>query len=177
MNISEEIDTKLFALLNVCLDTLAVLLEIIDSSFQSIPFFDELLSYLKTFLQFASEKCVICIRQLIKYMFSMTYPSRKEHYKGFLNCTQSSTNEVFAGLESYRMYEETPVKINRSDSITSESAGSKLMNLLGSTSTPEKRKANNSHKNIKLFEPIVIQCLKVKKSFCNNDNWINELIN
>lgn len=160
MNISEEIDSKLFALLNACLQTLASLLEIIGPSYQTVAFFDELLSYLKSFLHYVPEKCVICIKQLIKYMFSTTYTNRKEQYEILFNCPQASAKEIFDSVENFRKFNET--NKNRVEVPSpSENTTSNLINLLASTSTPEKHKAKSNTKNIKLFEPIVIQCLKV----------------
>lgn len=143
-----------------------MLLEIIEPlpTSESNAFFEEILMYIKTLLSYAPRKSVVCIRQLIKLMFSLNYRSRKlkENLFDFKKLHEFTETEIFECLENYKSIPTADVKGSTETPSTSNS-GLKLINFLASPSTPEKTKKNASDsKNIKIFEPLVIQCLKVE---------------
>lgn len=140
-----------------------MLLEIMDpfTNTSSSIFFDEILIYIKTFLIFEPKMSVICIKQLVRNMFAMTYRNWKipENLFNFERIAKMQPMDVFEYLDEIRC--QSPVLQKKNVVHTPTHAGSKLINFLASTSTPEKHKTNNNQQNIKLFEPLVIQCLKV----------------
>lgn len=147
---------------------MALLLEIVDpfTSTETTIFFDEILMYLKTFLIYVIEPkmSVICLKHLIRNMFQMTFPNWKIDDFQIFDFEQIHTIDpikLFDYLDTVRC--PAPVLQKKNTESTSAHGGSKLMQLLAATSTPEKHKANTEHRNIKLFEPIVIQCLKVRR--------------
>lgn len=142
---------------------MCLLLEIMDpySGAESTAFFDEILIYVKTFLIYEPKMSVVCIKQLIRNMFLMTYPNWRiaENLFDFEHIEKLDPSKVFEYLDEIRC--QSPVLQKKNVDSTPVHTGSKLINFLASTSTPEKHKTNNDHRNIKLFEPLVIQCLKV----------------
>lgn len=165
ITINEEIDSKLFSLLRVCLRSMALLIEIMESfaDTESSAFFDEILVYIKTFIIYEPKMSVVCIKHLIRNMFLMSYPNWKinENLFDFEQVHSMTPLKMFEYLDDIRCQTPEPQKPNIDT--TPIQTGSKLINFLASTSTPEKRKTNTDRRNIKLFEPIVIQCLKVRK--------------
>lgn len=144
---------------------MSLLLEIMEpfTSTESTIFFDEILVYIKTFLIYEPSMSVVCIKQLIRNMFAMNYPNWKttENLFDFERMKQMTPSQAFEYLDEVRCHTPAPQKPNVD--ITPVHTGSKLINFLASTSTPEKHKTTNEQRNIKLFEPLVIQCLKVRK--------------
>lgn len=145
---------------------MALLLEIVDpfTNTEMTIFFDEILMYLKTFLVHVIEPkmSVICIKHSIRNMFQLTFPNWKVDDFSIFDFERIHLVEpikLFDYLDTVRC--QMPVLQKKPTEATSTHAGSKLINFLAATSTPEKHKANTEHRNIKLFEPIVIQCLKV----------------
>lgn len=146
---------------------MTLLLEIMDpfTNTELTIFFDEILMYIKTFLIYVIEPkmSVICIKHLIRNMFQMTFPNWKidESLFDFERIHTIDPIKLFEYLDTIRC--KLPSVEKKSNEPTSTHAGSKLINFLAATSTPEKHKAPTDHRNIKLFEPIVIQCLKVTR--------------
>lgn len=142
---------------------MSLLLEIMDpfTSTESAIFFDEILVYIKTFLIHEPNMTVVCIKQLIRNMFAMNYSNWKttENLFDFERLQKMTPTQAFEYLDEIRCQTPEPPKTNVD--ATPTHTGSKLINFLASTSTPEKQKITNEQRNIKLFEPIVIQCLKV----------------
>lgn len=143
---------------------MALLIEIMEPlpSTESSTFFDEILVCIKTFLIYEPKLSVVCIKHLIRNMFLMNYPNWKidENLFDFERVQNMAPIKMFKYLDEIRCQSPVPQKI--SIDTTPIHTGSKIINFLASTSTPEKHKTNPEHRNIKLFEPIVIQCLKVK---------------
>lgn len=162
ITINDDIDAKMFTLLKTGLRTVAILLEIMPFCDQndSNAFFDEILTYIKTFIIYVPKTCVICIEQLLKFMFSMNFASRNMDNVTLdaKHSNQLNASEIF---ESLKVLKSPPILTAKSPSEpTSSSTGSKLIGFLAST--PEKTKSTED-KNIKVFEPLVIQCLKVNQ--------------
>ncbi|XP_031632927.1 huntingtin [Contarinia nasturtii] len=179
ITINEEIDLKLFSLLRVCLRTMALLIEIMEpfTDTESTSFFDEILIYIKTTLIYEPKMSVVCIKHLIRNMFLMTYPNWKidENLFDYERIQTMAPHKMFDYLDEIRC--QTPVPQKTSVNTTPSHAGSKLINFLASTSTPEKQKTNSDHRNIKIFEPIVIQCLKLfTKSDSEMQSYVLEML-
>lgn len=145
---------------------MALLIEIMEPfpSTESSKFFDEILIYIKTFLIHEPKLSVVCIKHLIRNIFLMNYPNWKldENLFDFERVQNMTPIKIFEYLDEIRC--QTPVPQKASVDTMPIHTGSKLINFLASTSTPEKPKTSPDHRNIKLFEPIVIQCLKVDYS-------------
>jgi hypothetical protein len=129
----------MFALLKKTLNSLAVMLEIkqIGSLNNSTKLIEEILLYLSCLINFVPKKCVICIKQLLKYVFRSNYAWKKEEYDYFLNgeCAvrkqYDNIDDVFAGIQHLKQ-----IEAEENDMVY-------MSNYM------------------KLFESTVIQCLKV----------------
>lgn len=174
----------MMALLCTCLNALAVLLEIqLPSEIsESIKLIEESLTYLATLINFAPTESINCVRQLLKFMFKMNFVSRADQYaylieNRFLTTAEGEgENEVFARVRELHRFQSGGGDIfsSRRPSEAGSMSSSPLstpLKLVGiassglSTAADAKRMENGG--NIKLFEPVVIQCLKV--SLMNND--------
>lgn len=150
--------------LKTSLKSLSILLEIHLASDQteSIKLIEEILQYLQTFLNFVPRKCVICIKQLLKFMFSMNFINRRYKYECLLNeefRKSSNVKIIFEYLKTFKHFGETDSgKISNEGEQKVATTPSRLMGKLASSSNESKSMGNT---NIKLFESIVIQCLKV----------------
>lgn len=162
ITINEEIDKKMFSLLKVCLRSMAILLEVTpfyEYEDKSSLLIDELLGCLKTFISFVPKKSVICLEQLLKFMFSINIASGENQFR-VVDCQhlgEMETSEIFNSLEKLQSPPLLPAKGLNNPSTT----GSKLINFLASTSSSDKVKNSTEDKGIKIFEPLVIHCLKV----------------
>lgn len=149
---------------------MAMLIELMEplSSTESTAFFDEILTYIKTFLIYEPKLSVVCIKHLNRSMFLMNYPNWKldENLFDFDHVQNMTPIKVFEYLDKIRC-QTAPAPRKSNVETTPIHTGSKLINFLASTSTPEKNKTDPEHRNIKLFQPIVIQCLKVKRFVCS----------
>lgn len=152
---------------------MALLVEIMDpfTNSESTIFFDEILIYAKTFLMYEPKMSVVCIKQLIRNMFAMSYPYWKIHENlfDFERCEHLQPANIFEYLDEIRCQCPSPEK--KTTETTPVYTGSKLINFLAASSTPEKHQSNNTGRNIKLFEPIVIQCLKVRWPFSTDASF------
>lgn len=163
ITINEEIDKKMFSLLKVCLRSMAILLEVTpfyEYEDKSSLLIDELLGCLKTFISFVPKQSVICLEQLLKFMFSINIASRENQFR-VVDCqhlSEMETSEIFNSLEKLQSPPLLPAKGLNNPSTT----GSKLINFLASTSSADKVKNSTEDKGIKIFEPLVIHCLKVR---------------
>lgn len=162
ITINEEIDKKMFSLLKVCLKSMAILLEVkpfYEYEDRSSLLIDELLGYLKVFIGFVPKKSVICLEQLLKFMFSINIASRENQFcvVDFQRLGEMETSELFNYLEKLQSPPLLPAKALNNQS----TSGSKLINFLASTSSVDKAKNSTEDKGIKIFEPLVIHCLKV----------------
>lgn len=149
--------------METCLSTLAILLEIVE--FSSIAdlttFVNEMLAYIKAMIAYVPERSIVCIRQLIKIIFSMNYQNRKlsQNLYDFQKVYDLTEAEMFEYLTTFK----TIVAISPPTKASTETTPSKtntLINFLASA-TPEKTNKPTDSNNIKIFEPLVIHCLKV----------------
>lgn len=168
ITISEEIDKKMFSLLKVCLQSMAILLEFTpfnEYEDRTSVLIDEMLSYLKIFISFLPKKSVICLEQLLKFMFSINIASQKNRQFRVVDCQhlgEMETSEIFNSLEDIQSPTLLPSKAFNIPTTFNNPTGSKLINFLASTSSVDKPKNSTEDKGIKIFEPLVINCLKVR---------------
>lgn len=164
ITINADIDEKMFTLLKTCLRSMAILIEIMPlkdhSETESVLFFEEILTYIKTCINYVPKKCVICIEQLLKYMFSMNLASQnmQSAFFNFHHLREMSTSSIFEALMALKSPPALSAKSPTEPA--SASTGSKFISFLAAPS-PEKSKNSGDDKSIKIFEPLVIQCLKV----------------
>lgn len=128
-------------LLQTCLHSLTVMLEIKlpTEISDTIKLIEEVLSYLSVVMNFAPKQCVVCVQQMLKYMFGMNYTCRVEQYQQFddLPNTLTALDHISAVFEVAKKFSY--------DSLA----------VLPTAAT------NNIGIHIKVFQPIVLQCLKV----------------
>lgn len=181
-------------LLENCLHSLSVLLEIQLSQqiTDSIKLIEELLIYLATLINIVPTKSINCIRHLLKYMFKMNFMNRCDQYEYLIkNQFLKNENEVFVYVREFNKFKNgvsttaaassqspsitTTMKTNEIPTPPSPSTSFKLVGIGISSSPSNDSKRMENGNNIKLFETIVIQCLKVririyrlyvKKNFC-----------
>lgn len=179
----------MLTLLRSCLNALATLLEIKSTSeiSESIKLIEESLTYLATLINFMPTESILCVRQLFKYMFRMNFISHPVQYgyllrNEFLINDDESENDVFVRVNELNHFTSCDNGSNHSSTTTS-STGHRLGDSTSITSSPLKligiatalspisteAKRLESGNNIKLFEAIVIQCLKVSTIYNNGD--------
>lgn len=158
ITVSSDIDAKLFGLMETCLSALALLLEIVEftSTSELTTFVNEMLIYIRAMVIHVPERSVVCIKQLIKLMFSMNYRNRKLQNNLYDLRRMHEPTEMFEYFECFKAIVTAPAK--RPTEAT-PSKSNTLINFLAST--PEKAAKSIEAGNIKIFEPLVIQCLKV----------------
>lgn len=108
----------------------------------SIKLIEEVLSYLSALINFAPIQCVICVKQMLKYMFRMNYTCRVEQYKQFddLPNTLTELDYISAVFQTARKFSYDSFAILLPTAVT-----------------------NNIGAHIKVFQPIVLRCLKVSR--------------
>lgn len=146
-----------------CLSALAILLEIVE--FSSIAdlttFVNEMLTYIRSMIAYVPEQSILCIKQLIKIIFSMNYQNRKlsQNLYDFRKVYDLPEAEIFEYLTSFKTIVAT-LPPTKQPTDTNQSKTNTLINFLASA-TPEKTNKPIESNNIKIFEPLVIHCLKV----------------
>lgn len=159
ISISSEIDAKLFGLMEVCLSALAMLLDIVEfiSTTEMTTFISEMLTYIRAMVTHMPQPSIVCIKQLIKLMFSMNYRNRQleKNLYDLRKVYELSETEIFEYFYSFQTIVTVPAK----RPVETTPSKSTLINFLAST--PEKSTKFIEAGNIKIFEPLVIQCLKV----------------
>lgn len=162
--INSEIDLKMFMLLKSCLQSMAVILEVMTFSDYkdsgAISLIDDILIFLGTFVNYVPKESVTCIEQLFKFRFSMNFASRSFQGAKF-NLQQLREIDAMQLLECLRIHSGSNLVISDQSNLMHENSTSSLINLPASTSNTERTKCQIDEKIIKTFEPHVIQCLKV----------------
>lgn len=138
ITINKESGLKLFGLLKTVLYSLSTALELklIENLTTSIRFIEEVLAYLKTIIVHVPKKSVICTRALLKYLFGRNFIKRRQNYDFYLTKSFRLTDED--GMIEFFDYTKDFYTYKPSDDMNAD---------LGSY--------------IKLFEPMVIYCLKL----------------
>lgn len=129
-------------LLQTCLHSLAVMLEIkLPAEISdSIKLIEEVLNYLSALINFAPKQCVVCVKQMLKYMFGMNYTCR---------------------IEQYQQFDNLPYTLTELDQITAVFEMAKKFSYDSFTTLIPTAATNNIGVHIKVFQPIVLRCLKV----------------
>lgn len=135
---------KMLTLLKTALSSLSIIFEIkqLNTSENSTKIIIEILSYLMKLVNFAPEESVICVKILLKYLFGQNFLARRNEY------------EIFIKKSFY---------IHDLDSLA------EMFDMMKQFSSYKSMDINVDLKSyIKLFEPMVINCLKVQylKFFC-----------
>lgn len=93
----------------------------------------------------------------------MTFSNRHTQYAYFIESTinEKPTNEIYEKLKEFKEFNEN--ELVQTEALTTKTGGTKLLGVLPTNPNDEKHQAVIGHGNIKLFEPIVIQCLKVRQ--------------
>lgn len=128
-------------LLRKALSSLSIIFEIkqLNTSENSTKIIIEILSYLMKLVNFAPEETVICIKILLKYLFGQNFLARRNEFDIFI---------------------EKSFYIKDLDSLT------EMFDSMKEFSSYKSMDVNVDLKSyIKLFEPVVIHCLKVSFSF------------
>lgn len=154
-------------LLKTCLHSLAVIFEIKlpEEISDSIKLIEEVLIYLSTLINFVPKRCVICIKQMLKYMFYMNFVCRTKQYEYFtenlfeVNDTAKVLN-LFVVVKRFFAYKPFTMAADADDA-----SDATTINNSGGTNLFQSDKLSNLSNHIKLFEPIVIRCLKVSLLF------------
>lgn len=145
ISINNESGSNIMTLLQTCLHSLAVMLEIkLPAEISdSIKLIEEVLSYLSALINFAPKQCVVCVKQMLKFMFRMNYTCRIEQYQQFYDLPNTMTElDIAAVFEMARNFSYESFAM-----------------LLPTAST------NNIGVHIKVFQPIVLRCLKVSGTY------------
>lgn len=132
---------KMLILLRRALSSLSIIFEIkqLNTSENSTKIIIEILSYLMKLVNFAPEETVICIKILLKYLFGQNFLARRNEF------------DIFIKKSFY---------IKDLDSLT------EMFDSMKEFSSYKSMDVNVDLKSyIKLFEPVVIHCLKVSFSF------------
>lgn len=159
------------------------MLDPLEESGATLKLIEEMLGYLKTFLYFVPIETVECTKRLLRYMFSMNFACCRGNYGWFLRHKEGESliaGEVFEHLRNFNEFTgietsdaHATVPVHPSPLHT----GQKMLGFASSSSSS----ANDDHVigngKIKLFEPIVIQCLKLfTKSDCEIQAMILDMI-
>lgn len=155
------------ALLRACLQSLSILLEVLNTledSGATLKLIEETLRYLATFLQYVPIETIECTKRLLKYTFAMNFACCRENYGWFLRVNRTGlpmVDEVFDHLRKFNEF----TGIETSDTPATEPvppsplrSGQKLLGFASSNASDDRVFGQGK---IKLFEPIVIQCLKL----------------
>lgn len=168
-----EIDGKLFNLLKTCLWSLSVLFEILrfTNESESLKLVQEVILYLTTFLDIMPLESVKCVKHLLKYTFSVNFVSLQDKYELFTEdrLKEMAIKDIFEHFKVIREYGGAATVVNSEGSPTVSTVIG-LMSVLGTAATEDK-KPPTLQGNIKMFESIVIQSLKV----CQKSNEISTL--
>lgn len=170
ITITADTDAKLLALLRTCLESLSILLEVLEPLEENgakLKLIEEILCYLTTFLHYVSIETVECTKRLLKYTFSMNFACCRENYGWFLRNRENQSLIVDKVFEHLRNFNEFPgIETNDTEAVTSIPpsplrSGQKLLGFASSSSSDVSDDSVIGHGKIKMFEPIVIQCLKL----------------
>lgn len=142
-----------------------------------------MLPYLRTFLHYVPNEAVECTKRLLKFMFSMNFTACREKYEWFLRNSEDGTLVAAEVFEHLRNFDEF-AGIKTIDTQPAVSvppsplrSGSKLLGFASSDSSSMCVDPGLDLGKIKLFEPIVIQCLKLfTKSNCETQAVILNMI-
>uniref|UniRef100_A0A182PKS6 Huntingtin n=1 Tax=Anopheles epiroticus TaxID=199890 RepID=A0A182PKS6_9DIPT len=138
ISINTESGQKLFDCLRTTIEALWTLLEMksLSAMTNGVKFVEEVLRYLQTFLTLEPDHCVRCTRYLLRFIFHANYINRTAEVAYFRKAALSPDPSMVASLEFFTRYYD--FCRSKSKPITPE---------IGAL--------------VKLFEPLVITCLKM----------------
>ncbi|XP_050082071.1 huntingtin [Anopheles aquasalis] len=138
ITINADAGTKLFDCLRASIKALWTLLEMksISTMTNGMKFVEEVLRYLHSFIAFEPEHCVRCTRFLLKFIFQSNFVNRSAEISFFQRATEISEGSEVISKEFYARYYDFCKPKHKSASLE-----------IGAY--------------VKLFEPLVIACLKM----------------
>uniref|UniRef100_A0A182QCB2 Huntingtin n=1 Tax=Anopheles farauti TaxID=69004 RepID=A0A182QCB2_9DIPT len=138
ISINAEAGKKLFDCLRASIEALWTLLEMksLSTMTNGMKFVEEVLRYLQSFLTLEPEHCIRCTRYLLRFIFHANYVNRTAEVSFFRRASHSEDTTGVASEEFFRRYYDFCKA--KAKPITSE---------IGAF--------------VKLFEPLVIACLKI----------------
>uniref|UniRef100_A0A182NCJ2 Huntingtin n=1 Tax=Anopheles dirus TaxID=7168 RepID=A0A182NCJ2_9DIPT len=138
ISINAEAGRKLFDCLRASIEALWTLLEMksLSTMTNGMKFVEEVLRYLQSFLSIEPDHCIRCTRYLLRFIFHANYVNRTAEVSFFHRVSQSEDAAGIATEEFFRRYYDFCKA--KAKPITSE---------IGTF--------------VKLFEPLVIACLKI----------------
>uniref|UniRef100_A0A2M4A9U2 Huntingtin n=1 Tax=Anopheles triannulatus TaxID=58253 RepID=A0A2M4A9U2_9DIPT len=138
ITINADAGTKVFECLRVSIKALWTLLEMksISTMTNGMKFVEEVLRYLHSFIALEPEHCVRCTRFLLKFIFQCNFVNRSAEISFFQRATETSEGSEVISKEFYARYYEFCKPKHKA--IPFEIGG-----------------------YVKLFEPLVITCLKM----------------
>lgn len=149
------------------------MLDAFGESGATLKLIEETIGYLTTFLHYVPIETIECTKRLLKYMFSMNFASCRDNYGWFLRDVDSewpASEEVFARLRNFNEFsgiEVSDTKVAAPMPASPLRTGQKLLGFGAPSSGSAGDDQAIGNGKIKLFEPIVIQCLKLfTKSNC-----------
>ena len=167
ISINKESGSNMMTLLKTCLRSLAIILEIKlpGEISDSIKLIEEVLTYLSALINFVPKRCIICLKQTLKYMFYMNYICRAKHYEHFAtNEHVFEINDSDAVLVTFDIVKKfslfKPQNVLQSIIKQSQLQSNESKSLPSLQKLPTD-KLGDLAVHIKMFEPIVLRCLKV----------------
>lgn len=153
LHVHHDAGITIFPLLRNILAVLNVLLELKSpvATREPIKLIEELLGYLGTVLPYAAHETVACVQHLMRFMFARNYACRYDEYAWFVRNAENAALTNADGNESDTNGDTTVDMVERFAVMRQF-----LKNLFVDTDTP-----TMLGMNIKIFEPIVIQCMKL----------------
>uniref|UniRef100_A0A2M4B803 Huntingtin n=2 Tax=Anopheles marajoara TaxID=58244 RepID=A0A2M4B803_9DIPT len=138
ITINADAGTKLFDCLRASIKALWTLLEMksISTMTNGMKFVEEVLRYLHSFIALEPEHCVRCTRFLLKFIFQSNFVNRSAEISFFQRATETSEGSEVISKEFYDRYYDFCKPKHKSASLE-----------IGAY--------------VKLFEPLVIACLKM----------------
>lgn len=143
ISITKDASVRLMTLLKTCLTSLGTLMEVSTPQdyTKSLKFIEELISYLSGLINVLPVESIICLKQMLKFSFGANFIAKRNYYKYFMEMIEADNvqsielKNVVAAVNEFW-------KFARLD-------------------TQHLQIKHLDFQNIKLFEPLVIQCLRV----------------
>lgn len=133
ITINRDAEYKLKHLLHVTLKSLQTLIELKAKTKDFAKVLDEIIHYIVQLMNFQPEDCIITTKILLKFVFQKNFCNRQSELNSI--CKHAENNDsaaVFKAFESFKSYNATEII-----------------------------KENSIEISIKLFDPLVIQCLRL----------------
>lgn len=163
VNVSNSADESLLTLLRTTLQSMSLLLELIPrTDNHDAELIKELLSYMSSFMAYATIETVECTRRLLRHSFSINFASQHDQYLNLLADDLNST-EKLEKIRQFESIDQRPQSILIANVQPQRSNTPKLFGVLSPGKSDDEKAKNPYHALIKRFEPIVVQSLRVNR--------------